>query len=79
MARIIGRFTAYGVVRILDLSTTLLPLASLQELTGYSLPDGVTASKKPSDYTDLGVAAMKLPDDWLNDVRKRLPVPPDFA
>jgi hypothetical protein len=79
MARMIGRLTAYGTLLILEPSATATPVASLQELTGYSLPAGVAASKKPSDYTDLGVTAMKLRDDWTGGVRKRLPIPPDFV
>ena len=79
MARTIGRITAYGVLKILEPSATAPGAASLEALTGYSLPAGVTASKKPSDYTDQGIAAMKLPDEWVKGVRKRLPVPPDFA
>ena len=39
----------------------------------------ITASKTPSDYTDRGVVAMKLPDEWINGARKRLPIPPDFT
>jgi hypothetical protein len=79
LARIIGRITAYGVLKVLEPSAIIVKVASLEELTGYSLPAGVTASKKPSDYTDLGVTAMKLPDDWTRGVRKRLPIPPAFA
>ena len=79
IARVVGRLTAYGASSDPRASASRTPAASLQELTGYSLPTGVTASKKPSDYTDLGIAAMKLPDDWVKGVRKRLPVPPDFA
>ncbi len=79
LARIIGRITAYGVLKILEPSATTTKVPSLEELSGYSLPAGVTASKKPSDYTDLGVTAMKLPEDWIRGVKKRLPIPPDFA
>lgn len=79
VARIIGRITAYGVLKVLEPSAEAMGVESLQELTGYTLPAGVTASKKPSDYTDVGLAAMKLPEDWVTGVRKRLPVPPDFA
>jgi hypothetical protein len=79
LARIVGRITAYGVLKVLEPSAEATGVPSFEALTGYSLPAGVTASNKPSDYTDLGVTAMKLPDDWVNDVRKRLPIPPDFA
>jgi hypothetical protein len=78
LARIIGRITASGVLKILE-PTATTNITSFEGLTGYSLPAGVTASDKPSDYTDLGVTAMKLPDDWIKNVRKRLPIPPDFA
>jgi len=81
LARIIGRHTAFGVLKVLEPNNapTDIVVASLADLTGYSLPAGVAASKKPSDYTDVGIAAIKLPEDWLTSVRKRLPVPPDFA
>ena len=79
VARIIGRITGYGVLKVLEPSAEPMGVESLQELTGYTLPAGVTASNKPSDYTDVGLAAMKLPEDWVTGVRKRLPVPPDFA
>ena len=81
LARIIGRHTAYGVLKLLqpgDAPTDVV-VGSLADLTGYSLPAGVTASKKPSDYTDVGLAAIKLPEDWIMTLRKRLPIPPDFA
>ena len=59
--------------------TATTNITSFEGLTGYSLPAGVTASDKPSDYTDLGVTAMKLPDNWIKDVRKRLPDSANFA
>lgn len=79
LARTIARTAAYGVLRALGPTSTAMEVTSLAALTGYSLPDGVTASKKPSDYTDQTLAAMKLPDEWLKNVKKRLPIPPDFV
>ena len=79
LARLIGRITAQSVLEILEPSATTAGVSSLEALTGYSLPNGVTASKKPSDYTDKTLTAMKLPDEWVKGGKKRLPVPPDFA
>jgi hypothetical protein len=78
LARVIGRMAASGALKILE-PGAVTNVASLDVLTGYSLPAGVTASDKPSDYTDLGLDAMKLPDDAIKNVKKRLPIPPDFA
>jgi hypothetical protein len=78
LARTIGRIAASGVLKILE-PTASTNIASFEALTGYSLPAGVTASDKPSDYTDLGITAMKLPDELINAVKKRLPVPPEFV
>jgi hypothetical protein len=78
VARIIGRITASGVLKTLE-PATVTNVTSLEALTGYSLAAGVTASKKPSDYTDLGLAAMKLPDESISALKKKLPIPPEFA
>ena len=79
IARVIGRLAAYGVMRVLDPTGPKATAVTLAEQCGYTLPDGVTASAKPGDYTDVGLAAMKLPDALVADVKKRLPVPPEFT